>query len=140
MIRKCDNNNYQIQFGRRKTVLHVNSLRRYETDADEVDGAQGQLATVVVHEQPIAGEHLLPAVTPTDHCDNTACEVSIGGQLSPEQEHALQELIDEYRDVFSTKLGETHLIEHSIRVTDETPCYKLPTKFQKLSENKFMMN
>jgi len=140
VIRKCDNNNYQIQFGSRKTVLHVNNLRRYETDADEVDGAQGQLAAVVVHEQPIAGENLLPAVTPTDHCDNTACEVSIGGQLSPEQEHALQELIDEYRDVFSTKLGETHLIEHSIRVTDETPCYKLPTKFQKLLENKFMMN
>jgi len=41
-----------------------------------------------VHEQPMAGEHLLPAVTPTDHCDNTACEVSIGGQLSPEQKHA----------------------------------------------------
>jgi len=96
VIRKCDNNNYQIQFGSRKTVLHVNSLRQYETDADEADGAQGQLAAVVVHEQPTAGEHLLPAVTPTDHCDNTACEVSIGGQLSPELKHALQELIDEY--------------------------------------------
>ena len=82
----------------------------------------------LVHEQPIAGEHLLPAVTPTDHCDNTACEVSIGGQLSPEQKHAIQELIDEYRDVFSAKLGETHLIEHSIRVTDETPCYQAPYK------------
>ena len=77
-------------------MLHVNSLRQYETDADEADGAQGQLAAVVVHEQPTAGEHLLPAVTPTDHCDNTACEVSIGGQLSPELKHALQELIDEY--------------------------------------------
>ena len=93
-------------------MLHVNSLRRYETDIDEADGAQGQLTAVVVHEQPIAGEHLLPAVTPTDHCDNTASEVSIGGHLSPEQKHALQELIDEYRDVFSTKLGETHLIKH----------------------------
>jgi len=87
-----------------------------------------------VHEQPIAGEHLLPAVTPTDHCDNTACEVSIGGQLSPEQKHALQELIDEYRDVISTKLGETHLIEHSIRVTDESLCYQSPYKIPEAFE------
>ena len=35
VLRRCQNNNYEVQIGRRKTVLHVNSLRRfYEPDTD----------------------------------------------------------------------------------------------------------
>ena len=32
------------------------------------------------------------------------------------------EVPDEFPDVFSNKIGETNLIEHTIKLTDDTPC------------------
>jgi len=50
--------------------------------------------------------------------------VSMGDQLTTEQKDRLQELIRSYDDVFTDRLGMTHLMQHTIRVTDQTPCYQ----------------
>jgi len=73
---------------------------------------------------------VLPAVVPPDETDSTVDDVTIGGQLNPEQQHALRDLVAEYPDVFSSKLCRTHLVEHSIRVNDDTPCFQSPYKIR----------
>ena len=127
VLRHTMNNNYEIQIDNRKTVLHINTLRKFETD-DSADDGHRQLSAMVVHAEPIAGEDVLPAIVPPDETDSTVGDVTIGGQLTPEQQHALRDLVAEYPDVFSSKLGRTHLVEHSIRVTDDTPCFQSPYK------------
>ena len=58
----------------------------------------------------------------------------IGKQLAAEQQQQLHELLNEFSDVFSDIPGRTHLITHTIKLTDSTPRaqapYKVPIKLQ----------
>jgi len=48
VLRRCENNNYEIQIGRRKTVLHVNSLRRFHEPETEVNNPGCATAMMIV--------------------------------------------------------------------------------------------
>jgi len=125
VLKRLENNNYEILTGNRKSTLHINVLRKF-VEANTADGAAAPTTMMIVHEEPIEGEDELPAAFPASDSGNTASEVTIGSQLSADQQRAMKQLLEGYKDIFTSELGRTHLIEHSIRITDDIPCYQPP--------------
>ena len=50
--------------------------------------------------------------------------MTIGGQLTEAQRNRIRQLLSKYSDIFTDAPGTTDLTQHTIRVTDETPCYQ----------------
>ena len=57
-------------------------------------------------------------------------DVKFGDELPEDQRHVLKDLVRRYPDVFTDMPGETDVIQHHIRLTDDTPIrckpYPLP--------------
>ena len=57
-------------------------------------------------------------------------DVKLGQDLSEDQRHMLKDLIQRYPDVFTDMPGETGVIQHRVKLTDDTPIrckpYPLP--------------
>jgi hypothetical protein len=53
---------------------------------------------------------------------------NVGGHLSEEENKQLFSLFENFKDVFTDKLGCTDLIQHVIRLTDSKPCVQAPYK------------
>ena len=57
-------------------------------------------------------------------------EVKLGDELSEDQQCVLKDLVRRYSDVFTDMPGETDVIQHQIKLTDDTPIrckpYPLP--------------
>ena len=58
------------------------------------------------------------------------CDVKLGDELPEDQRRVLKDLVRRYPDVFTDMLGETDVIQHQIRLTDDAPIrckpYPLP--------------
>jgi len=125
VLRRCENNNYELDLGHRKAILHINCLRKYEApDADNVQQVNMIISDYTDVEADCAD---MSAVTGDDRTGVTPQQgvpYNIGQQLSAEQRDQMEQLLSRYRGVFSDTPGRTNLTEHVIRVTDETPCYQ----------------
>ena len=127
VLRYLGNGNYELAVGRRRANLHINSLRQFhvaDTDADT-----GRTNMMVVTEDETTTDE--PLMTPIPELigrgdDSPVTDLTIGEQLSAEQQTQLRELLSNYPDVFSDKPGRTDLIQHTIRVTDDIPTYQAP--------------
>jgi len=53
-----------------------------------------------------------------------AGQLRFGAQLSAEQRAAIEGLVSCYPEVFTDRISCTHLVQHEIKVTDETPCHQ----------------
>ena len=137
-----ENNNYEVDLGRRKTVMHINSLRQYyprQHDgtainqlmtvryADRGDDAGGTLEGA--HELDTAGDRPETA-DDLDWNDDMGASVEhefrIGTQLTDAQRQQMKDVLTEFPDVFDSKPGTTDLITHKIELTDNTPVWQPP--------------
>jgi len=129
VLKKCEHNNYDIQLPRRVARLHINSLRRYETDESEADSGEAVHMIIDDNETDAADEAEL--MTPNydrDGGDDDPLQgITLGSQLTPAQRQQVEELLVQYGDsVLTDRLGRTHLTEHVITLTDQIPVYQKP--------------
>jgi len=142
VTRVLENNNYEVDLGRRKTVMHINSLRQYyprQHDgtavnqlmtvryADRGDDAGGTLEGA--HELDTAGDRPETADYLDWNDDMGASgehEFRIGTQLTDAQRQQMKDVLTEFPDVFDSKPGTTDLITHKIELTDNTPVWQPP--------------
>jgi hypothetical protein len=118
VTRKLNTFNYEIDLGHRKTVLHINLLRKWEERVETVN-------VITVHDDLVDGEEEI-----LDSIDVAREKKSFnfGGHLSEEENKQLFSLFENFKNVFTDKLGCTDLIQHVIRLTDSKPCVQAPYK------------
>jgi hypothetical protein len=125
--KKLDRWNYEVNLGHRRAVFHINSLRKF-IERDERIG-------LVITPQDADDEFELSQIDGEEQSG----EIKVGRQLTNEQRRDVDELITQFADVFSGKLGLTDLTEHVIQVTDETPisrpAYRVPRSIETRLDN-----
>ena len=147
VLQKCEDNNYVIDMNGRQTLSHINALRRYWTEAPDgrddlvitdqdqdvpneslTTSEQAVIIPVIITERDDASEPPSdsdindPTTTPSGNAG--VADVKMGDQLSADQKRELAHVVKRYPDVFTDKLGLTHLARHNIIVTDEKPCWQ----------------
>ena len=136
VIRRCQNDNYEINVDGRTTILHMNCLRRYHqrTDGGSDNEADDGTQTVgmVISEEPygepwtLGKDVITNDADATGQPDSTPHDFCMGQQLTATQRQQMQQLLERYDNVFSTTPGTTHLAEHHIQLTDSIPVYQTP--------------
>ena len=51
VLKRLENNNYQILIGNRKSTFHIKTLRKFE-EANTADGAAAPTTMMIIHEEP----------------------------------------------------------------------------------------
>ena len=158
VTRVLNNGNYELDLGKRRTILHINSLRRYhvreKTDRDVVNqlmtvehagredltsGGPTEGAATLTDRPETNNESINAAEDMNSDRDDKQEEVSvvsggtkafrIGTQLTDEQRLEIKNLLMEFSDdVFDSRPGKTDLVMHKIELTDNTPCWQPPYK------------
>jgi hypothetical protein len=117
VTKKLNKWNYEVNLGHRKATFHINSLRKFIEREESVG--------LIITPQDADDQFELNQET-SDNKD----KVKLGSQLTLAQRLDVEKLIEQFGDVFSSKLGCTDLTQHVIKVTDETPitrpAYKVP--------------
>ena len=126
VLKRLPNNNYEIQIENRRATLHINSLRKFVESSITTDDQTQTVSMIISEDDETAGD----LITPDGDSEAGPESVTIGAQLTPAQRNAVNDLLSEYADVFTTDPGHTNLVEHVIEVTDEDPVfqpsYKVP--------------
>jgi hypothetical protein len=125
VIRRIDDHNYEVSMGVRKnTIMHINLLKKFNERIEQVN--------VVITDE--ADENDLYDFPTTVEWTEGPTELNVGNQLAGEQQEQMHSLLSDFRSVFSDRPGRTHLIRHSIKLSDPTPRaqapYKVPFKLQ----------
>ena len=110
---------------KRKHVFHVNILKKwYPVAQSEVVNLPEQVDERSLDED-------FPSWQPTRDAPGVP---RFGKELTTSQQANLNDLIKEFRDVFSTKPGKTNMIEHHIQTGDAKPIklppYRVPQALQ----------
>jgi len=121
VIRRGDNNNYILDVDGRQAMLHINALRKYHQDDDNDDQAE-TVNLIISGDTDLRAE----AAGETDEAIKQQADerYAIGEQLTDDQRAMIKGLLDSFPDIFTEQPGCTHLIQHEIKVTDETPSYQ----------------
>jgi len=96
----------------------VNMMVIEDVDEDELLAEWEQMPTDSAPDGQTSGK--------TDTIDSSNNKFNIAQRLTVEQKQEFQQMLEEFPDVFTDKLGKTDKIKHRIQVTDEIPCYQLP--------------
>jgi len=130
VVRRCENNNYELQLENRKATFHVNSLRKYYPP-DETQ--KPDLCVMVIEDEDKNGitassnDHVTQDIdSGQTRQGNGINDISIGGKLTAEQQTKLKEVIKKFPDVFTDTPGKTDLIQHEIELIDDSVCYQQP--------------
>jgi len=120
VIRRCENNNYELQLENRKATFHVNSLSKYyPPDVIEDEDENGITA--------LSNDHVTQDIdSGQTRQGNGINDISIGGKLTAEQQTKMKEVINKFPDVFTDTPGKTDLIQHEIELIDDSVCYQQP--------------
>ena len=129
-------NDYRVKMGSKTKTYHVNMLKKYisrepEGDVVPVDDTDGATVAVagVIHQDvdPELGE--VPDLEGYRQREGVR-DVKLGDELPEDQRRVLKDLVRRYPDVFTDMPGETDVIQHQIRLSDDTPIrckpYPLP--------------
>ena len=129
-------NDYRVKMGSKTKTYHVNMLKKYisrepEGNVVPVDSTDGATIAVagVIHQDvdPELGE--VPDLEGYRQREGVR-DVKLGEELPEDQRRVLKDLVRRYPDVFTDMPGETDVIQHQIRLTDDTPIrckpYPLP--------------
>ena len=127
-------NDYRVKMGSKTKTYHVNMLKKYISrepvgnvvSVDDTDGATVAVAGVI--HQDVDPESV-PDLEGYRQREGVR-DVKLGDELPKDQRRVLKDLIRRYPDVFTDMPGETDVIQHQIRLTDDTPIrckpYPLP--------------
>ena len=129
-------NDYRVKMGSKTKTYHVNMLKKYISrepeenvvPVDDTDGATVAVAGVIHQDvDPELGE--VPDLEGYRQREGVR-DVKLGDELPKDQRRVLKDLVRRYPDVFTDMPGETDVIQHQIRLTDDTPIrckpYPLP--------------
>ena len=129
-------NDYRVKMGSKTKTYHVNVLKKYISrepegnvvPIDDTDGATIAVAGVIHQDvDPELGE--VPDLEGYRQREGVR-DVKLGDELPEDQRRVLKDLVRRYPDVFTDMPGETDVIQHQIRLTDDTPIrckpYPLP--------------
>ena len=129
-------NDYRVKMGSKTKTYHVNMLKKYisrepEGNVVPVDSTDGATVAVsgVIHQDvdPELGE--VPDLEGYRQREGVR-DVKLGDELPEDQRRVLKDLVRRYPDVFTDMPGETDVIQHQIRLSDDTPIrckpYPLP--------------
>ena len=129
-------NDYRVKMGSKTKTYHVNMLKKYISrepegnvvPVDDTDGATVAVAGVIHQDvDPELGE--VPDLEGYRQREGVR-DVKLGDELPEDQRRVLKDLVRRYPDVFTDMPGETDVIQHQIRLTDDTPIrckpYPLP--------------
>ena len=129
-------NDYRVKMGSKTKTYHVNMLKKYISrepegnvvPVDDTDGATVAVAGVIHQDvDPELGE--VPDLEGYRQKEGVR-DVKLGDELPEDQRRVLKDLVRRYPDVFIDMPGETDVIQHQIRLTDDTPIrckpYPLP--------------
>jgi hypothetical protein len=104
--------------------MHINMLKKFNERIEYVN-------VVITEEADENDEYDFPT---TVEWTEGPTECKVGDHLPNEQQDKLRSLLSEFSSVFSDRPGRTHLIRHSIKLSDPTPRaqapYKMPFKLQ----------
>ena len=119
-------NDYRLKMGSKTKTYHVNMLKKYISrepegsvvPADDTDGATVVVAGVIHQDVDLElGE--MPDLEGYRQREGVP-DVKLGDDLPKDQQHILKDLVRRYPDVFTNMPGETDVIQHQIRLTDDT--------------------
>ena len=119
-------NDYRIKMGSKTKMYHLNMLKKYIATEPEVnvihsnnkDDATIAVARVIYQDtDPGLGE--VPDLE-SYHQKEGVRDVKLGEDLSENQQHMLKDLTGRYPDVFTDMPGETNMIQHRGKLTDNT--------------------
>ena len=129
-------NDYRVKMGSKTKTYHINMLKKYISrepegnvvPVDDTDGATVAVAGVIHQDvDPELGE--VPDLEGYRQREGVR-EVKLGEELPEDQRRVLKDLVPRYPDVFTDMPGETDVIQHQIKLTDDTPIrckpYPLP--------------
>ena len=129
-------NDYRVKMGSKTKTYHVNMLKKCisrepEGNVVTVDSTDGATVAVagVIHQDvdPELGE--VPDLEGYRQREWVR-DVKLGDELPEDQRRVLKDLVQRYPDVFTDMPGETDVIQHQIRLSDDTPIrckpYPLP--------------
>ena len=129
-------NDYRVKMGSKTKTYHVNMLKKYISrepegnvvPVDDTDGATIAVAGVIHQDvDPELGE--VPDLEGYRQREGVR-DVKLGDELPEDQRRVLKDLVRRYPDVFTDMPGETDVIQHQIKLTDDTPIrckpYPLP--------------
>ena len=139
VLKRFGEADYVIQFPHRAKTFHANMLKRYYERQPEIenrsneeavnDEMQAVGAAVVVEElsdaeMSLTGEGNLPLFNNLQR--ETYKDVEIGHDLSADQKKDVENLLEEFQDIFSDVPGRTNLVRHRIQLTSNVPVRKRP--------------
>ena len=138
-------NDYRVKMGSKTKTYHVNMLKKYisrepEGNVVTVDSTDGATVAVggVIHQDvdPELGE--VPDLEGYRQREGVR-DVKLGDELPEDQRRVLKDLVRRYPDVFTDMPGETDVIQHQIRLSDDTPIrckpYPLPYAMREVLRN-----
>ena len=129
-------NDYRVKMGSKTKTYHINMLKKYISrepeenvvSVDDTDGATVAVAGVIHQDvDPELGE--VPDLEGYRQREGVR-DVKLGDELPEDQRRVLKDLVRRYPDVFTDMPGETDVIQHQIKLTNDTPIrckpYPLP--------------
>ena len=129
-------NDYRVKMGSKTKTYHINMLKKYISrepegsvvPVDDTDGATIAVASVI-HQDVDQELGEVPDLEGYRQREGVR-DVKLGDELPEDQRRVLKDLVRRYPDVFTDMPGETDVIQHQIRLTDDTPIrckpYPLP--------------
>ena len=137
MLQRISKYDYSIEVRGKPRTFHLNMLKQYvhrkpnegETTAICASGTIFEVTCSAMVEEEEADEDQLTELFTTGKAE-TYRDVHYSPKLTLEQRSALEELVYEYRDVFTNRPHSTTLEEHTIDLTTDEPIrqklYPLP--------------
>ena len=122
VVRKIGPVNYEIEMPRRRQklkVFHVNMLRQWHERSTFFSLVQNDA-------EECKNEDIFNIPTSTIGEASCVNEIQFGQHLDEEQKNKLQNLVNEFSDVFSNQPGRTNVIEHRIILTTNKPIRQCP--------------
>ena len=129
-------NDYRVKMGSKTKTYQVNMLKMYISrepegnmvPVDDIDSATVAVASVIHQDvDPELGE--VPDLEGYRQREGVR-DVKLGDELPEDQRRVLKDLVRRYSDVFTDMPGETDVIQHQCKFTDDTPIrckpYPLP--------------
>lgn len=120
IIRRVSETSYEVELQGKRVVKHVNCLRPFTP-------RQISAAVTLADEDCQPCDDGLPLID-WDCANEDISKFHIGTHLTEQQQSEMRNLLQEFPDVFTSKLGCTTLLQHDIELTDETPCVSRPYK------------
>jgi len=128
VIRRCENNNYELQVNNRRAMLHINSLGKY--NEAEPDDQPAEVVNVVLNDDfdPRA-EALGEAADTTAPLDTG--QLRFGEQLTAEQRAEMEDLLCGYSYVLTDRIGLRSLYNTRLRSQMRRHVFNRVTEYRK---------